>query len=423
MSNNIRKRVFWLLDSLRGGVILKNYKEILQNDSQRRESHLNEILNYAVKHVPYYKGRTFNVLKDFPVMNKSVFKCEGVNCISDEFPHYKKLHTVRTSGSTGTPLTVYLDPRKRRRVIADLLVINDKIGWNLGEHYVFLRNWMSNKRQSVVERIAKNFYAVSVGDFDDNNKEKLYKHFLRHKNSIFVGYSSSVCDFMDWMTRNRIGGGKIQLKLIHCSAEDLYENKRKALRDCFCCPVYNRYSNEEVGLIAMMSDDSNVFEVNTASLRMELLKLDSDDYVKPGEIGRVVLTDLFNRAMPLIRYDIGDLAISYDSSDDVKSIVKLCGRSADVLHAPGGVLIGNTTASAAAEVFECILKWQLAQVSEKKFEFRYVGKLSEKEKSELRERLLISLGKQTECEIIEKASLPLNKNGKFKTIINETSNR
>ena len=60
MSNNIRKRVFWLLDSLRGGVILKNYKEILQNDSQRRESHLNEILNYAVKHVPYYKGRTFN---------------------------------------------------------------------------------------------------------------------------------------------------------------------------------------------------------------------------------------------------------------------------------------------------------------------------------------------------------------------------
>ena len=72
-----------------------------------------------------------------------------------------------------------------------------------------------------------------------------------------------------------------------------------------------------------------------------------------------------------------------------------------------------------AETINGILKWQLAQVSEKKFEFRYVGNLTESEKSELSSRLRNSLGKLAEYEIVEKQNLPLSKNGKFKTIINE----
>ena len=416
---NIRQLVFWGLDFLRGGLVLKNYKEIQQNNPLMREERLKGILSYAIEHVPFYKGKNYNELKDFPVMNKLIFKQEGVNCISDEYPNYKKLYTVKTSGSTGTPLVVYLDPNKRQRVIADLLVINDKIGWDLGSNYAFVRNWTSNYQQSKIERIAKNFIAVSVGDFDDDNKEKLYTYFFLHKHSIFVGYSSSVCDFMDWIKRTGKDAKAIQLKLIHCSAEDLHENKRKELRDLFGCPVYNRYSNEEAGLIAMMMDDSDVFQVNTASLRIELLKLNCDEYVEPGEMGRVILTDLFNRAMPLIRYDIGDLAISNDSSDNVKTIVKLCGRSADILCAPDGILIGSTTPAVVAETINGILKWQLAQVSEKKFEFRYVGNLTESEKSELSSRLRNSLGKLAEYEIVEKQNLPLSKNGKFKTIINE----
>lgn len=58
--------------------------------------------------------------------------------------------------------------------------------------------------------------------------------------------------------------------------------------------------------------------VNTQSLRVELLAPDSSDYVKPGEIGRVVITDLYNRSMPLIRYDTGDFAVSHDDSSCVR---------------------------------------------------------------------------------------------------------
>lgn len=416
---NFRQLVFWGLDLLRGGNVHKHYTEIEQDNALIRNTHLNEILIYAQEHVPFYRGKNFKHLEEFPVINKVIFKEQGINCISDEFPNYKSLHTVKTSGSTGTPLVLYLDPNKRLRVIADLLAINDKIGWKLGDHYVYLRSWTSNKRQSKLEKFAKNFLAVNIGDFDDDSKEQLYNYFMHHKNTVFVGYSCSVCDFMDWVNRTGRDGKAIKLKLIHCSAEELLESKRKELKETFGCPVYNRYSNNESGLLAMMEDDCDVFHVNTASLRIELLKLDSNEYVQPGEIGRVVVTDFFNHAMPLIRYDIGDLAISYDNSDDVKTIEKLCGRSADILICPDGRLISNAIAASIAETIQGISKWQLVQVYETKFRFSYIGKLSPDEKKELNRRMLEALGPNTEYEIVECKDLPLSKTGKFKTLVNE----
>lgn len=386
-----------------------------------RERYQEDILKYVQEHVPFYQGKNYQKLQDFPVMSKPIFKREGTNCISDEYSDYTKLHVVKTSGSTGTPLVVYLNKEKRQRVIADLLVVNDNIGWNLGAHYVFLRNWTSNYQQSKVERIAKNFVAVPIGSFDDKRKEQLYNYFLHHRHSVFVGYASSVCDFMNWVKRTDKDGKAIQLKLIHCSADELTERNRKELRQTFGCPVYNRYSNEEVGLIAMMHDNSDEFQVNTASIRIELLRLDSDEYVQPGEMGRVVITDFFNHAMPLIRYDIGDLAVSCDSSDNVKSIKKICGRSSDLLTAPGGISISSVAVAAVAEVIQGIQRYQLAQQSDTKFEFRYVGSLTTTEKEELMNRLRESLGGEAEIEISEKQELLLSKTGKFKTIVNEKS--
>lgn len=416
---NIRQLVFWALDSIRGGHLRKNYSEINENDSQVREHNLKSILNYVQLHVPFYKGHNLKSLKEFPVVNKSILKEQGKNCISELYQNYNELHIVKTSGSTGTPLVLYLDSAKRQRVIADLLVINDKIGWSLGDHYVYLRSWTSNKKQSLIKRIAKNFFAVNISDFNNSTKEKLYNYFLRHKNTVFVGYSCSVCDFMDWVKREGKDGKKLHLKLIHCSAEELLEKKRQELRETFGCPVYNRYSNNESGLIAMMEDGSNVFKVNTASLRVELLKLDSDEYVKPGEMGRVVVTDFFNHAMPLIRYDIGDLAISDDNSDDIKTIKKLCGRSADILTGPDGRLISNTIAASIAETIMGIAKWQLAQVSRTMFEFRYIGKLTSEELRELNDKMKEALGANSEYQIIECKALPLTKTGKFKTLLKE----
>lgn len=418
---NIRQILFWSIDFIKGGMIAKDYREIINYKTKDADEQLKEILKYVIEHVPFYKGKAYNSLQDFPVVSKKIFKEEGVNCISDEYPNYTSLYTAKTSGSTGTPLTIYMDARKRRRITADLLVINQKIGFELGCHYVYLRNWLSDKKQSKIERFAKNYMPVGLGDFDELHKEKLYKHLQKNKHTVIVGYSSSVCDFMEYIKRTGKDAKSLKIKLIHCSAEDLPEYRRKELREVFGCPVYNRYSNQEVGLIAMMMDYDDVFQVNEPSVRMELLKLDRDEYVKPGEMGRVVLTDLYNRAMPLVRYDVGDLAVSYDDPSNVKKIVKLCGRTGDLLRAPGGILVGSASPTAAAEIYPEIEKWQFAQISEREFEFRYVGILSKEQEGELKDRLHDSIGNLSIINVIKKDDLPVGKNGKFKIIVNEVS--
>lgn len=114
MAFSIREIVFWLVDFFTGSKIRKEYKDISNKlncaiDHNREQ----EILFYAKKHVPFYKNIKGDRLIDFPIMNKSIYKSQGVKCISDEYPDYLRLYKASTSGSTGTPMVVYEDPREK----------------------------------------------------------------------------------------------------------------------------------------------------------------------------------------------------------------------------------------------------------------------------------------------------------------------
>jgi phenylacetate-coenzyme A ligase PaaK-like adenylate-forming protein len=93
-----------------------------------------------------------------------------------------------------------------------------------------------------------------------------------------------------------------------CRGEMLTREVRSLLEKVFECPVANFYSSVEIGNMAWdCRDRPGIHHVNTDACVLELLN-GTDNPVSPGEEGRVVLTNLYNRTMPLIRYDIGDHA-------------------------------------------------------------------------------------------------------------------
>ena len=157
--------------------------------------------------------------------------------------------------------------------------------------------------------------------------------------------------------------------------------------------------------------------VNYPSLYVELLKLDSDEPVQPGEMGRVVVTDLFNHAMPLIRYDIGDLAVSLDEAGKIRTLSCISGRKADCVYSTDGKMISSVAISGITEVFDEIAKYQLVQTSKEGFEFHYVGKIGEIDMKELSDRLHTALGTNAEIQYIVEQDIPLGKNGKAKTTV------
>ena len=90
-------------------------------------------------------------------------------------------------------------------------------------------------------------------------------------------------------------------------SELLQDITRDSLEKAFGCKVVSRYANEENGFLGQDDVDNNVFIPNRADYYYEILKLTSDEPAAKGEVGRIVVTDLYNYAMPFVRYDTGDV--------------------------------------------------------------------------------------------------------------------
>ena len=136
----------------------------------------------------------------------------------------------------------------------------------------------------------------------------------------------------------------------------------------------SRYSPKiggQTGIIAQEVID-NVFVVNRASYRVEFLKINSDEPAVPGELSRVILTDLYNYAMPMIRYDTGDLAIFEHHPKYGKVITSIEGRVRDFIYDTKGNLLSPSAITVHMWQFDNIEQFQFVQETEK----RYVLKLN-----------------------------------------------
>ena len=420
MLERARRSIFWTADAIRHKPVREHYEDILnlqKECSDSQDERLHRILKYAIQNVPFYKDITEPDISRFPVMSKLVYKEQGDRCRSKEYLDDDKLFIASTSGPTGTPLVVYQDANKKARMRADLIVAHEAVGWHLGDHYVFIRNWVSNYKQSPIKNFAQNVENISVTDFNDEKKAWLCEHLKKYPDSIIFGYASSVCDFLAYVRKEKIEADKLGVKLIVCDSDELTSANRKALEHTFDCIVINRYDNEENGLLAISSAHKDELTVNYPSLYVELLRLDSDEPVQPGEMGRVIVTDLFNHAMPLILYDIGDLAVSPDEAGKIRTLSCISGRKADCIYSTDGKIISAVAISGITEVFDSIARYQLVQTSKIEFEFHYVGKIGEDDMQELSDRLHTALGTNAEIQYIIEQDIPLGKNGKAKTTV------
>ena len=103
----------------------------------------------------------------------------------------------------------------------------------------------------------------------------------------------------------------------------------------FGVPVINEYGAAELEIIAMEDNKSN-FLINDSNLFVEIVD-DDGRILKEGEEGRIILTSLYNKAMPFIRYEIGDIgSINNLNKSRKKVISKLQGRINDNIILPSG---------------------------------------------------------------------------------------
>lgn len=338
------------------------YEEILElnaaNNAIEQGEMLRTIKHYAIMHSPFYK--TYSIDNHFPIMNKVDLITHHDEILCPKYAN-KPLHRMSTSGSTGIPFTVEQNMEKRHRLIAELKAFGLYADYPSHERMIQFRAFNGKELdRSVDER--ENIWRYDISYLSEDSMPDLLSFIEKYQPRILFGYCSTMDFISTYMIEHNIQL-KHQVSSILVGAETLTKEVASRIYKAFGCPIFDRYSNQEMGILAQREYGKTDFLFNVASYHLEIVKLDCDEPCEEGEIGRIVVTDLYNRAFPMIRYDTGDVG-SYIMHEGKLYLKELLGRRVDTIYDTLGRVRQPHMITNIMWGVKNIRQWQFIQVDE-----------------------------------------------------------
>ena len=278
-------------------------------------------------------------LSDLPVVNKDTFRDQYDAFISSVHKDAPDNRIMCTSGSTGTPLSMIQNRDKIHHNTAGGIFLGAAGGYYIGMKEAFIRVWVSNVKKSRLSLLMENMIMMDSSNMDDEGLARMLAVIRRKRVKCLVGYSSALEELSRYITNHGVDTSGFRVKSIIPISESMAPDFRKKLQKQFGCPVRAWYSNEENGIMGIQNKEDEGYQIDTESYYYEILKMDSDEPAAPGELGRIVITDLYNYAFPILRYDNGDTAVASRKVKDGKYklyLTKLYGRRSDLIYDCGG---------------------------------------------------------------------------------------
>jgi phenylacetate-CoA ligase len=393
------------------------------------------VLRHAAATVPYYRDlfgrlrlrpediRTADDLQVLPLLTKADIRAHGP-ALRSELYHSAPLTRKKTSGSTGVPLEVWLDASGLAWKRAATLRADEWSGWRRGQRVAKVWGNPEYRHYGIKGRLRNWLYDRAVHlDTLQMTPDALCRFagvLQRRRPELLFGHAHSVFLVADYFRRQGLTG--YQPRGIITTAMVLHDWQRRRIEATFGCPVTNRYGCEEVSLIACECEAHRGLHVNADSVLVEVVR--DGRPAPPGVPGSVVVTDLSNFAMPLVRYQIGDVGVLTDRAcpcgRGLPLLEKVEGREADyVVTADGRLVSGISLTENFALLVPGVAQIQIVQEEVRHFRFRVVrdptwGPASESRLAELvAERF--GAGTHYECEFVE--MIPQEPSGKYRFCI------
>ena len=182
---------------------------------------------------------------------------------------------------------------------------------------------------------------ISAFDISESSCLEHYKRMKKFKPAYFYGYTTAIYGFCIFMKKLGIDLNSLSLKAVICTAEKMYPHHRELFTEMFDCPVVDEYGSSETGILSFQCKKGNM-HLMSDHLCIEFLD-ENNAQVQAGELGRIVVTDLSSYAMPLIRYDIGDMGKPSDKQCSCGVNLPLMeiveGRKEDFIRTKEGKLV------------------------------------------------------------------------------------
>lgn len=277
---------------------------------------------FAIEHFPAYASlvasRTgMSDLSTIPFEQLPILTKSDITTIISKQSSFPPLPSVQkqirhaTGGSTGQPFSFFItrESYEWRSAVSDR-----GYGWAQAEEgqrsfYVWgtsihkpgakqrlkqgIHHWLQNRR-----------YFDSF-HFDDAQKAECCRQINKFKPDSLVGYTGNLIELARYVSRNP-GVLTWKARTAVTAAEGLRPGMRELIEANLANEVFMSYGSREFMLIGMEGPDHDGYRIASDNLYVEVVD-EAGRPRQPGELGRIVITDLHNEATPFVRYAIGDL--------------------------------------------------------------------------------------------------------------------
>ena len=312
----------------------------------RQRTHALRMLRYAREHSAWYRDRLDAVAADAsldsllraPLLSKADLQVHAA--LLRAFPQPPRISAKTTGGSTGRAVTVLKD---RPSVAGEMAATWLGYGWfgiEPGDRAARFWGQPAHLRRRIrfaAADLAMNRIRFSAFAFSEADLDRYWRACLAFRPRYLYGYVSMLEAFARFVLATRRDGRGLGLVSVVTTSEALSEQQRQVIGEAFGAPVQNEYGCGEVGPVAYECPQG-LLHIMTENVLVEVVRPDGS-HAGPGESGEVVVTDLMNRAMPLIRYQLGDYATlggECNCGRGFPTLSKVWGRAYDFVESADG---------------------------------------------------------------------------------------
>jgi len=276
--------------------------------------------------------RSLGEVSKLPILTKDDIRSAGDALFSRGYSRDSTVHN-RTGGSTGVPLHTYMDYPAVSFKKAATLRHNAWANLRPGDRLAAV--WGDTDKPQPFRTRLRNILTdraiyLDTLTFDKPHLARFVADIRTHRPPVLMGHAHSIYRFAEYVQSASIED--ISFDGIITTAMVLSDVERGTIESVFRAPVFNRYGCEELSIIASECEAHDGMHICSEGLYVEVLEETT------SQPGKLIITDLVNYAMPMIRYEIGDYAVTQTgacacgrSLPRLKSVV---GRTADFLYTP-----------------------------------------------------------------------------------------
>jgi phenylacetate-CoA ligase len=318
---------------------------------------LRRLLDHAYTRCPLYRQRfnragltpadirTLDDLRLLPVLQKCDIQEQRDELVAHGWLA-GDLILNRTGGSTGTPLTFYLSRDRKCSRAAATRRHNRWAGWDVGDKVALLwgapRDAAAGWRARLRRRFLERSLFLDAGHITAARLARFHDALKRFRPRILLAYAQAAVLFARFL-RSR-GLCAYRPHALVTSAEVLEPEQRNLLEEVFGCQVFNRYGCRETSVVASECPAHDGLHVMAEGIYVEVVR--GNEPAAPGQPGALLLTDLLNYAMPLIRYRVGDVGAWAEGhcrcGRGLPRLRQVAGRVTDFLVGADGRLVSGS---------------------------------------------------------------------------------